>query len=106
MSREDQVSHQAVWRPTLSGGEYDLYAYVPACATGGSKTRRATYIVQHAYGNSFVAVDQGAAAGAWVAIGRYTFAAGDAGYVQLRSLGAEDGAAIWFDTVRWSPVNR
>lgn len=106
VSREDQISHQAVWRPTLSGGAYEVHVFVPACAVGGAKTSRATYIVQHAYGNSFVAVDQAATAGTWISLGRYTFAAGDTGYVQLRNHGADNRSTIWFDTVRWLPVNQ
>lgn len=104
VSREDRISHQVVWRPTLSAGTYDVYAYIPACSDGGAKAEQALYIVQHAQGNSFLRLNQAAAVGGWLPIGRFTFAAGTQGYLQLRNLGGRDGAAIWFDAARWVPV--
>lgn len=106
VSREDSVTHQALWRPALHEGTYDVYAFVPACAADMAHTKFARYIVHHAQGDSFVVRNQADAAGTWVSLGRFSFAAGSDGYVQLRNLGTSDEASIWFDAVKWIPVNR
>ena len=104
VSREDSITHQALWRPALQGGTYDVYAFVPACAGGMAHTKFARYIVHHAQGDSFIARNQADAAGTWVSLGRFSFAAGSDGYVQLRNLGTGDDASMWFDAVKWIPV--
>ncbi len=104
VGREDSVSHQALWRPTLQGGTYDVYAFVPACAARSTQTTFARYIVHHAHGDSFVDRNQAEAAGTWISLGRFTFAAGSDGYIQLRNLGTGDETSIWFDAMKWVPV--
>lgn len=104
VSREDSITHQALWRPSLQAGTYDVYAFVPSCAAGMAHTKFARYIVHHAEGDSFIDRSQADAAGTWVSLGRFTFTAGSDGYVQLRNLGTGDEAAIWFDAVKWVPV--
>jgi len=98
------ASHQAVWRPALTGGSYHSYeiqVFVPGCAASIGST--AEYIVQPAGPASTVVVDQAASAGQWVSLGRFEFAP-EGGYVQLRNSGGSQGAALWFDAVRWLPA--
>lgn len=103
VGREDSATHQAVWRPQLRGGTYDVYVYMPNCSSGYKKTRIARYIVVHGQGATTVERDQLAGTGQWIALGRFTFAPGSNGYVQLRNTGS-DNEAMWFDAVRWVPV--
>ncbi len=103
--REDEVTHQALWRPAVKGGTYDVYAYVPACAHERKAARAARYIVHHAHGDTFITQDQAKAAGKWILLGRFAFAPGSDGYVQLRNLSASDEEIMWFDAVKWVPVN-
>ena len=104
VSREDRVTHQGIWRPALRGGAYELYAFVPACAAHDPNTNLARYIIHHAHGDSFVVRSQIENAGTWVSLGRFTFVAGTDGYVQLRNHGVSEATTIWFDAVKWVPV--
>lgn len=97
------AAYHGLWRPSLRGGMYDVYAYIPACG-GDSALREASYIIQYANNHTEVPVDQVSTAGTWVHLGRFPFAAGDAGYVQLRGQGGEKGNSVWFDAVKWVPV--
>ena len=93
--------------PTLRGGTYDVYAFIPACSAYlPPSTNTARYIVQHAQGAAYVPMNQAAAAGTWALIGRFQFAPGKAGYIQLRNVGDAENTAIWFDAVKWVPVTQ
>ncbi|HEX6287883.1 MAG TPA: hypothetical protein VFZ66_01770 [Herpetosiphonaceae bacterium] len=100
----EQATHQVVWRPALRGGTYDVYAFIPPCPTTGALTTRATYIVHHAQGDSYVPIDQTATFGTWALLGRFSFAPGGDGYVQLRNTDAKGQALMIFDAVKWTPV--
>ncbi len=84
------------WSPNLpEGGEYDVYAwwtYHPNRATD------VPYRINHAAGIDTVLVNQhdSTLGGQWVLLGRYTFAAGSAGYIEVSS---ENGQAC-ADAVR------
>jgi hypothetical protein len=106
VAREDAVNHQAVWRPTVRGGTYDVYAYVPTCAADRKAASIARYVVHHAEGDSFITQDQSKVAGKWVMLGRFSFAPGSDGYVQLRNVSASNEEIMWFDAVKWVPVNQ
>jgi hypothetical protein len=100
----EPATHQMVWRPTLAGGTYDVYAFIPPCPTNASLTTKAQYIIHHAQGDSFVPIDQTATFGTWALIGRFSFAPGSDGYVQLRNTDPTGKATIVFDAVKWQPV--
>jgi hypothetical protein len=49
-------------------------------------------------------VDQAAQAGQWVLLGRFPFAAGDNGFIELHDVTGDTMRAIWFDAARWVRV--
>lgn len=102
--RDDAVSNQAIWRPALQGGTYEVFAFVPGCGAAGSMVQSARYIIHHAQGDAFVVRDQAAAPGTWVSLGRYSFAAGTDSYVQLRNVASADERTLWVDAVKWVPT--
>jgi hypothetical protein len=93
------------WQPQLPAEAlYDVYAAIPACHNGHADTTSARYIVQHRDGSKEVIVDQAAAAGSWVLLGRFPFAAGDGGFVELADVTGDSMHSLWFDAVKWVPV--
>ncbi len=48
-----------------------------------------------------MAVNQAAAAGKWVLLGRFPFAAGEGGLVELHDVAGDSMHVIWFDAVKW-----
>ncbi len=90
----------ARWQPNLPAGAYDVYAHVPVCPNRRASTTLARYVVQFADGASEVGVNQQTQTG-WVHLGRYNFAEGTGGFVQLSDVGGEANATVWFDNVRW-----
>lgn len=91
----------ARWQPNLPvEGDYDLYAHVPICPSKRPVTTAARYVIKHRDGALEVAVDQSAQTG-WVYLGRYPFAAGADGYIQLGDLAGDAGATVWFDQAKW-----
>lgn len=99
-----QSKHTARWQPTLTAeATYDLFVHVPVCANRYPITTQARYRVQHRDGSSVVVINQAGQTG-WVHLGRFPFAQGDAGSVQLTNTAPETQHAIWFDDARWVPV--
>jgi hypothetical protein len=90
------------WQPGLPAEAlYDVYVAVPACPSKKDVTASARYLVKHRDGTQEVAVNQAAEAGKWVLLGRFPFAAGDAGFVELRDITGDSMHVIWFDAVKW-----
>ncbi len=94
------------WRPALAAEAlYDVYAYIPSCAVRKPNTTSARYLVHHRDGDQEVVIDQVAAAGTWVLLGRFPFRAGDGGSVALRDVTGDRMRAIWFDAIKWVPAS-
>lgn len=90
----------ARWQPNLPAGAYEVYAHVPICSNRRAPTTLARYVVQHAEGALEVGVNQQTQTG-WVLLGRFTFAEGTGGFVQLSDVVGDANTAVWFDNVRW-----
>jgi hypothetical protein len=94
----------ARWQPNLPAeAAYDVYVHVPVCPSKRGPTEQARYVVQHRDGALEVAVNQAAQTG-WVHLGRFPFAAGVNGFVQLGALAGDGGRTVWFDQVKWVRV--
>jgi len=94
----------ARWQPNLPvEAEYDLVVHIPTCPSKRERTTQARYVVQHRDGVVEISLNQRTQTG-WVALGRFPFAAGTDGYVQLGALAGDSGATVWFDQVRWVRV--
>jgi len=92
----------ATWRPNLpQAGSYRVYAYVPYCINGYADSSGVYYRIHHTGGDTTVAVSQAAAAGGWVELGLFDFAAGTSGYVSLDDIADDKNKTIWFDTIKW-----
>jgi hypothetical protein len=90
------------WQPRLPAEAlYDVYVAIPACPSKKDVTASARYLVKHRDGTQEVAINQAAEAGKWVLLGRFPFAAGDAGFVELRDVTGDSMHVIWFDAVKW-----
>lgn len=98
------ATHQAIWRPTVRGGTYDVYAFIPPCPNNGPLTVAAQYIVHHAQGDSFVTMNQRTTFGTWALIGRFSFAPGSDGYVQLRNTDPFGKYVMVFDALKLVPA--
>lgn len=98
----NQAVNWADWRPEISvAGNYEVWAYVPFCATGDEESDGATYTINHAYGATTVVVSHQANLGLWINLGQYYFNAGNGGYIHLTDLTTTDsGKGIWFDALR------
>jgi len=59
-------------------------------------------VIQHRDGVAELTVNQQSQTG-WVSLGRFPFAAGANGYIQLAAL-APNGATVWFDQAKWVRV--
>lgn len=93
----------ARWQPSLPAeGLYDVFVHVPVCPHKRGAAEQARYVVQHRDGALEVAVSQRAQTG-WVHLGRFPFAAGPGGFVQLGAI-APDGSTLWFDQAKWVRV--
>jgi len=93
------------WQPTLpSEALYDVYVLVPKCKSKAGPTTSARYLITHRDGAQTVTVDQAAQAGQWVLLGRFPFAAGDGGFVELHDVTGDAMRTIWFDAVKWVRV--
>lgn len=91
------------WQPQIPvEAAYDLFVHVPICPSRQPPLSAARYVIQHRDGVLEQVVNQREQTG-WVYLGRYPFAAGRNGYVQLGALG-EAGATVWFDQVKWVRV--
>jgi hypothetical protein len=90
----------ARWQPNLPAGAYDVYAHVPICPNRRAATTLARYVVQHADGAGEVGVNQQTQTG-WVHLGRFNFAEGTGGFVQLSDVVGDANTVVWYDNVRW-----
>ncbi len=94
----------ARWQPALPTEMlYDVYVNIPACESRARATGSARYLVHHLDGVQEVIIDQ-AAAGTWVLLGRFPFAAGEAGFIELRDIAGDSMHTLWYDAVKWVPV--
>ncbi len=115
-----QSTNYAVWRPNIpAAGSYDIYAYIPYVSNGNTDTSNAVYTVGWSGGNStLVNINQDAFTdglagwglqdsmhGQWAALGRYSLDAGTANYVKLSDVTGENGKNVWFDAMRFIPVD-
>jgi hypothetical protein len=90
------------WRPALpTEALYEVYVFVPNCKAKKPATISARYTVHHRDGSQEVTIDQANAAGAWVSLGRFPFAAGDAGSIELRDVASDSMRVLWYDAVKW-----
>ncbi len=93
----------ARWQPKLPvEGTYELFVHVPVCPHKRAPTDQARYVIQHRDGVAELTVNQQSQTG-WVSLGRFPFAAGANGYIQLAAL-APNGATVWFDQAKWVRV--
>ncbi len=100
-----QSKHTARWQPTLTAeATYDLFVHIPNCANRYPITTQARYRVQHRDGSDVIRVNQAEQTG-WVHLGRFPFAAGDGGSLQLTNTAPDMQHAIWFDDAKWVPVD-
>lgn len=92
----------ARWYPTLAGGRYEVFVYIP---NRYSTTAQARYWVSHADGLKLRVVDQSANGGSWVSLGTYEFRGDNSGYVSLADVTFEPRLSriVAFDAVRWEP---
>ncbi|NTU83251.1 MAG: hypothetical protein HGA45_28420, partial [Chloroflexales bacterium] len=90
----------ARWQPNLPAeGTYDVFVHIPVCPSKRAPATQARYVVQHRDGAVEMSVNQQAQAG-WVLLGRFPFASGSGGFIQLAALSPND-TAVWFDQARW-----
>lgn len=100
-----ESENYARWKPGLPAeAQYDVYVLVPKCSVKAPNTTSARYVVNHRDGSNEVVVDQGANRGKWVHLGRFPFAAGDAGFVELHDITGDAMQTIWFDAAKWIRV--
>jgi len=93
------------WQPALSSEAlYDVFVFVPKCKSKEAATNSAHYTVKHRDGTQEIVVDQAAEAGKWVPLGRFPFAVGDGGFVELRDVTGDAMRTLWFDAVKWVRV--
>lgn len=101
----DDGENIARWQPGLAADSlYDVFVYIPDCAAKKARTNSAHYIISHRDGQAEVVINQEAHGGTWVSIGRYPFAAGDAGFVELRDITDDSMQVLWYDAIKWVPV--
>ncbi|PDW02529.1 golvesin C-terminal-like domain-containing protein [Candidatus Viridilinea mediisalina] len=102
---EAQAAPVGRWQPRIPvEGQYDVYVHVPICPSRTAALAQARYIINHRDGALEVLVNQRTQT-SWVHLGRYTFAEGNEGFVQLGAVG-ERGATVWFDKVKWVRVGQ
>ncbi len=86
------------WTPQITtAGSYDVYVW---WTTHANRSSSVPYSVTHQGGASTVLFNQKSNGGKWVLMGRYNFAAGKAGFVEVK---ATNGLVI-ADAVRFAPV--
>ncbi|MDF2922524.1 MAG: hypothetical protein K0R57_1438 [Paenibacillaceae bacterium] len=83
VARSGGGTQTMVWRPDLwRAGDYEVYVRLPDGGTDRTKT--APYTVYYDGGSQTYPVDQTVVPGGnWILLGQHSFAAGQAGYVQL-----------------------
>ena len=86
------------WTPTIpSDRAYDVYVRWTALST---RATAAPFKVVHAGGTTTVNLNEQTAGGVWTAVGRFTFSAGSAGYVETSDSNGQANA----DAVRFVPA--
>ena len=105
-----ESTNSAIWRASIaSAGMYHVYASIPqncGLAAPPYASAQAKYRIQTADGPVARTVDQNTA-DAWVDLGAYRFAVGDAGAVTLDDITGEpytQKKVLFFDAVKWVPV--
>ncbi|NOK58355.1 MAG: hypothetical protein GFH27_549279n161 [Chloroflexi bacterium AL-W] len=98
----ENVGHWDV-SPAIDG-LYDVYVFVPDCATDKPVTESAHYVVQHRDGATEIVIDQAAAVGDWVFLGQFPFGQGVEGYIELRDVAGDSMHTVWFDAIKLTPV--
>jgi hypothetical protein len=99
-----QSENTARWQPNLAAEKlYDVYVHVPICPNRYAATTSAYYSVHHRDGLQEVLVNQATQTG-WVLLGRFPFAAGQGGYVELDDITNDSMQAVWFDAAKWQAV--
>jgi hypothetical protein len=103
----DSHENQAVWQPHLPAeAMYEVFVHIPSCGTkakAGPSTA-ASYTVQHRDAVKTISINQANAAGKWVSLGTYPFAAGQHGSVTLTDVAGDSMNVLWFDAVKWVAV--
>jgi hypothetical protein len=84
------------WTPTLAAGAYDVYVW---WTSQGNRSTTVPISVTHGAGTTTLTFNQKTGGGQWVIHGRYTFAAGTAGYVEVSDVNGRAAA----DAVRFVP---
>jgi hypothetical protein len=88
----------ATWRPNIqTAGEYEVWVYF---STNSTRDQTVPYTVSHAKGQSEFVLDQRKNPG-WNLLGKFEFAAGNSGFVQVKSSGFNYTAA---DSAKFVPV--
>lgn len=94
----------ARWQPDIPAEAlYDVFVHVPICGGKQPPVAQARYVIQHRDGAVELAIDQRQQTG-WVHLGRFPFAAGTQGFVQLGALAGDGGGSVWFDQAKWVRV--
>lgn len=89
----------ARWTPNITRpGNYDVY--VMHCA-GPDRTTGAPFTVVYDGGSETFHIDQTTNGGTWQLLGRWPFAIGNSGYVQVGSATADPGKVVVADAVRF-----
>ncbi|MDX9954902.1 MAG: hypothetical protein RBT75_12435 [Anaerolineae bacterium] len=91
----------ARWYPTLAGGRYEVFVYIPDRYT---TTANARYWVVASGKYTLKIVDQSAYdGGQWVSLGTYNFNGGGSEYVSLADVTYETRLSrlVGFDAVKW-----
>jgi hypothetical protein len=101
VTNPNATENWARWRPTLNAGFYDVQVFVPSCAVKRTNTASARYVIKHVEGVSEVEVNQVANAGKWVSLGKFGFAEGAVGVVEVTDLAGDQGQVLWIDAVKW-----
>jgi len=86
------------WTPSLArSGFYEVSAYIAY-----SEAEAAKYVVNALDGIYSVVINQKAFKNTWVSLGKYKFAKGKNGFVQLGDASASKDEALVFDAMKWS----
>lgn len=89
----------ARWTPKIRRpGNYDVY--VMHCS-GADRTTAAQFTVAYDGGSQTLGIDQTANGGTWQLLGRWPFAEGNAGYVQVSNSTADPGKVVVADAVKF-----
>jgi hypothetical protein len=92
----------ALFRPMLTApGQYEVFV---AWGAGVNRRSPIMYTVQSAGGAPVYPVDQAATANTWVSLGTHTFAAGNAGYVEVSNSSVDVSGSMYAAAAKIVPV--